>query len=246
MYTAGIRSGLIEDSELASYTESKNDRSRLADSQLSTQPFFDIKSDYFAIAATAAEPDFDTADRDVLTKRLSASWSRLDSSDFDYNRLKNALLLTELFNRIDPIAQLPQRTADVHRWLVSHQITKPMAFRNGGGFSVTEPILDSDRRATLAAVGLMENYGVPAELDLPKLRSYLRPNVLYDFTAYDYVPKKIAREKLYQLSGIAPMTVLDYLQTDLLLWLAMLLVLLLAYATYSSPAQHSTAFEDPH
>ena len=121
-----------------------------------------------------------------------------------------------------------------------------MAFRNGGGFSVTEPILDSDRRATLAAVGLMENYGVPAELDLPKLRSYLRPNVLYDFTAYDYVPKKIAREKLYQLSGIAPMTVLDYLQTDLLLWLAMLLVLLLAYATYSSPAQHSTAFEDPH
>jgi len=83
----------------------------------------------------------------------------------------------------------------------------------------------------------MQTYGVPIELNVAELRSYLRPNFVYDFQPYDYVPKTIAKEKLNQISGIQPLTVFDYLQSELPLGLSILLVLLLSYATISSPVR---------
>ncbi len=151
------------------------------------------------------------------------------------------MLLTELCNRLDRHTPSKQRTADVHRCLLSHQITQPSPFRNGGGFYITQQSPDSDRRATLAAISLMETYGVPSALDLLLLRSYLRPNFLYDITAFDYVPKKVAWNKLNHLSDVPPLTAIDYLGTDLPLWLSILLVLLLSYATLSSPVRRSHA-----
>jgi hypothetical protein len=82
---------------------------------------------------------------------------------------------------------------------------------------------------------------MPSALDLPMLRSYLRLNFLYDITAYDYVPKKVARDKLNHLSDAPSLTAMDYLGTDLPLWLSILLVLLLGYATLSSPVRRSNA-----
>ena len=73
------------------------------------------------------------------------------------------------------------------------------------------------------------------------LRSYLRPNFLYDITAYDDVPKMIASDKLNHLSDARPLTAMDYLGTDLPLWLSILLVLLLRYATLSSPVRRLNA-----
>lgn len=237
MLTAAVRARLIPESEMLSFAELEADRKQLTDPQFLAQSIFNLKGDYFRVAAVAADRDLSAAERGVLANRLLVNWSQLDSSDFDYDRLKSALLLTELLCRLDRSDQLEQRTADVHRWFVSHQITEPSPFRSGGGFSITQQVPDSDRRATLAAISLMETYGVPAELDLPQLRSYLRPNFLYDFTAYDFVPKKVAREKLNHLSGVTPLTMMDYLRTDLPLWLSILLVLLLAYATVSSPVR---------
>ncbi|MEI7460248.1 MAG: hypothetical protein WCK15_12630 [Pirellula sp.] len=73
----------------------------------------------------------------------------------------------------------------------------------------------------------MATHGMPSALDLPMLRSYLRPNFFYDITAYDYVPKMFAMDKTNHLSAARPLTALDYLGTDLPLWLSILLVLLL-------------------
>ena len=84
----------------------------------------------------------------------------------------------------------------------------------------------------------METYGVPSALDLLLLRSYLRPNFLYDITAFAYVPKKVAWNKLNHLSDVPPLSANDYLGTDLAF---ILLVLLLSYATLSSPVRRSHA-----
>ena len=73
------------------------------------------------------------------------------------------------------------------------------------------------------------------------LRSYLRPNFLYDIGSRNYVPKMIAMDKLNHLSDARPLLALDYLGTDLPLWLSILLVLLLCYATLSSPVRRSNA-----
>lgn len=241
MLTAAVRSSLLSGAEMGSYSDIPADRKRLVDQQYIEQPIENLKGDYYRIAAIAVDQELSAADKDVLTHRLMVNWNQLASSDFDYDRLKSALLVTELINRLDGNVQLKQRTSDVHRWLLSNQITEPSPFRSGGGFYITQQAPDSDRRATLAAISLMETYGVPPALDLMQLRSYLRPNFLYDITAFDYVPKMIAREKLNHLSDARPLTAMGYLGTDLPLWLSILLVLLLGYATLSSPVRPSQA-----
>lgn len=241
MLTAAVRSSLLSGAEMGSYSDITADRKRLVDQQYIEQPIVNLKGDYYRIAAIAVDQDLSAADKDVLTHRLMVNWNQLDSSDFDYDRLKSALLVTELINKLGGNVQLNQRTADVHRWLLSNQITEQTSFRSGGGFYITQQAPDSDRRATLAAISLMETYGLPPALDLLQLRFYLRPNFLYDITAFDYVPKMIARDKLNHLSDAPPLKAIDYLRTDLPLWLSILLVLLLSYATFSSPVRRSNA-----
>ncbi len=235
MLTAAARSGLISDSELLAYPDVQADRRRLTDSTNSDQPILDLKTDYSRIVALASSNDFTETERDVLTGRLMANWNQLTSKDFEYRKLENVLLLSELIERLDGATEREPRVADVHRWLVEYQVTEPRAFRNIGGFRVFMQTNESDRQATVAAISLMEIFGTPRELDLTQLRSYLRPNALHDLQAYNYVPKVVAREKLDRLSDIPPLTIFDYLRSELPLWLSIMLVLLLAYATFSSP-----------
>ncbi len=237
MLTAAVRSNLIAASEILSDLEVQADRARLIDSQLVDQPILGLEMEYFCIAALAESRDLTDAERDLLVRRLMVNWKRLDSKDFDWRRLNNALWLTELLGRLDQEIEMDRRTSDVHRWLVERQVTQPLVFRNGGGFYVTDQSIDSDQHATLAAINLMQTYGVPSEIDIPQLRSYLRPNFLYDLQPYTYVPKVISREDLNHLSTVPPITLLDYLRSELPLWLSIMLVLLLGYATVSSPVR---------
>lgn len=235
MLSAATRSELLTDSELQSYVDRQIDRARLTDLSFADAPINYIQSEYTHIVALSASGELTGAEQSILAKRLMATWNQLGSSDFDYSRLRNSLWLTELFLRLAPEFEINQRTKDVHRWLVSHQVTKPPTFHIGGGFVASEQLRDSDRRTTVAAISLMEVYGVPTPLSISQLRSYLRPNFIYDFHAYDYVPKKLAREGLNRLPQLPRLSIVDYVQSESLLWLSILLVLLLAYATQSSP-----------
>ena len=239
MSMSAVRSGLTEESAIRSDADQEqlqSQRMQFVDLPYRDLPILDIKGAYAFIASMASRNDLSPSERAVLAHRLMVNWRQMDSPDMDYDRLKQALLLTELLNRLDPSIEMKRRTEDVHRWLNQHQVTKPLPFRDGGGFYLTQQAPDSDRRATLAAITLMETYGVPSGLDLLQLRAYLRPNFVYDFTPYVYVPKKIAREKLQHLPDAPPMTAMDYLQSDLPLWLAVMLVLLMVYATVCSPS----------
>ncbi|TWU38635.1 hypothetical protein [Novipirellula artificiosorum] len=235
MLTAAARSGLISDSELLAYLDVQADRRQLTDSTNSDQPILNVNTVYFRIVALAFSNDFTETERDVLTGRLMADWNRLASKDFEYRKLADVLLISELIERLDRTTERERRIADVHRWLVEYQVTEPHAFRSIGGFRAFMQTNESDRQATVAAISLMEIFGTPRELDLTRLRSYLRPNALHDLQAYNYVPKVVAREKLVRLAGVPPLTVSDYLRSELPLWLSIMLVLLLAYATFSSP-----------
>ena len=234
--SAVARSGLLNEGELRLFTDGKPNTVDLTDPIYANLPIIILESDYFRIAAISQ--NLTDTEREVLILRLMVNWRQLSSNPFDYGRLNKALRLTELLNRLDEKTSLDQRRSDVYRWLVSRQVTKRSPFRICGGFTVAEQLRESDRRATLSAISLMENYGVPREINLPQLRAYLRPNFVYDFQVYDYVPKKIAIDKLNKLPGLPQPTLTDYLQSEILLWLSILLVLLLAYATWSSPMRH--------
>ncbi len=235
MLTAAARSGLIADSELLSYPDVQTERNRLTDAQRIDQPILNLKTEYFRIFALASSNDLAQTDRDVLANRLMVDWDQLASNDLDYRRLESALLISELIEKLDSETVRDRRTADVHRWLVECQVTQPRVFSNGGGFCSTMNIDDSDRQATVAAISLMEAYGIPSELDIAMLRSYLRPNVLRDLQSYNYVPRIVAKEKLERVPGLPSVTLADAMRSELPLWLAIMLVLLLAYATLSSP-----------
>lgn len=191
--------------------------------------------DYATLAALAVSDLLTPANRDALAHRLMINWSRLRSEKSPYRVLEQALAISELLERLGSSLDRQRRTADVHRWLEEYQVTDPRPFAAGGGFTISPKLQYSDPLSTIAAISLMAEYGIPAAVDTDQLRSYLRPTFLYDFQTYRYIPKLVARERLNSLADLAPFGVADYLRSELPLWLAMLLVLLATFATFTSP-----------
>jgi hypothetical protein len=239
---AAARAGLESEPNLLMQSGEQAFRLQLANPDGSTtgdQPILSLESEYFRIVSSIDSSDLTTSERQTIVNRLMATWRRLDSDDVDYRRLRNAMWLTELFDRLDSTHQIERRRSDVHEWLVDRQVTEPKVFRKGGGFYVTSQSIDSDRRETLAAVRLMETYGVPPGLNLMQLRSYLRPDFIYDSIKAESIPKKIAMSRLDRILAAPRPTVFDYLRSELPLWLSIFLVVLLAYATWTSPKRQS-------
>lgn len=239
MWTAAVRSDLISPLEMRLHPEVQDRRSQLTAAERREQsiPSFDMV--HYRVATIAKSPDLSERERQVLVDRLMATWEQLDSGEIRYKVLQRALWLSEIMDILAPDYRRDRRMADVRQWLVEQQVTQASAFRETGGFSVTDRTNSSDRHATLSAICLMDRYGVPAEIDVRQLRSYLRPSCLYDRQAYTYVPKVISRDRLSKLGDVAPLTGMDYLQGELPLWLSISLVLLLGYATLSSPSRTS-------
>ncbi len=211
--TSALRAGLIGSKDIPTY-EQKSTLPRMLSPHLDNQPFLNLPSDYFEIVSIATsagqtaeqaaeQSDAQNAQNLKLIERLKATWANLESESFSsFGRLKSAVLLTELFNLVDAQANIDQRQNDVHRWLLQHQVVRQALFQQAGGFKLYDQTNHCDRRATLAALNLMQAYGVPPELDMGLLRAYLRPNFLYDFHPYDYVPKTVARTILNQLTDV--------------------------------------------
>jgi len=113
--------------------------------------------------------------------------------------------------------------------------------KKGGGFQVAGGFKDYSQEnvpvgsleATSCAVKLMEFYGIPAELDLNWVRSYLRPI----FTRGS--PRKfmaaVTLDRLNRLPGVTAPTWLETLYYERSLHAAVVLIGLCIYAVLSSP-----------
>ncbi|HCO21610.1 MAG: hypothetical protein CME31_27970 [Gimesia sp.] len=186
---------------------------------------------YAWVFYTLAQSDQLTSeDRDYLEQRLIAT---LDATVGETaNVLVTALRVTQLLEVIDRPIDRDKYRPQIHKWLLEFHSDQTHFFQIAGGF---EQYKDSSAtlETTSHAVELMQIYGVPENLDLNQVRSFLRP--LYFRPADDKWTAAVTLRRLNSLPGVSQPAWLEWLYYERSLLAAMLLVALCLYATLSSP-----------
>ncbi|QDT43677.1 hypothetical protein Pan241w_37790 [Gimesia alba] len=180
--------------------------------------------------ALAESEQLSSEDRDFLEQRLLAT---LNAAVGDTaNVLDTALRVTQLLEVIDRPINRDQYRKQVHEWLREFHSKQTHSFQIAGGFEQYQGV-SASMLATSDAVELMQIYGVPEELDLNWVRSYLRP--LYFRPAGDKWIAAVTLDRLNSLPGVTQPTWFEWLYYERSLVAAVLLVVLCLYATLSSP-----------
>jgi len=169
-------------------------------------------------------------DRDFLQQRLLATFDELADQRGDV--LETALRVTQLLEVIDRPVDRDRYRERVHEWLREYHSKRTFFYQIAGGFEQYENG-SSSLQVTSYAVELMKIYGVPDDLDLNWVRSYLRP--LFFRPSNDKWIAAVTLDRLNRLPGVAQPTWLEILYHERSLIAAMVLVALCIYATLSSP-----------
>ena len=140
--------------------------------------------------------------------------------------------MTQLWTRSATIDRERYRDR-VHDWLRKLHCKRGGGFEVGGSF---KRYLEADvgrLEATSNAVELMAVYGIPDDLDLNWVRSFVRP--LFIRRSPDKWIAAVTRDRLNHLPGVRRPTWLEVLYYERSLVAAVVLVGLCIYATLSSP-----------
>ena len=140
--------------------------------------------------------------------------------------------------------------APIYRLLVQLQQLNNGVFQSSGGFAVYPSVQGCNDNATWAAIELMKDWGVPAEIDVMALRSYLRPT--YQDRGLTGAGKTkmsgiraggalhfVARQRLNDLPDVPGLTWWDYLKYEQNLIMSVFLVALSVYAALAAPNRQS-------
>ena len=194
------------------------------------RPITSLNHDVWAIHALNQSGQLSPEDRDFLQQRLLATFDGL--ADATAEVLETALRVTQLLDVIDRPIDRDQHREQVHRWLRAFHSKKTHGYQIAGGFRDYQNS-SSSLRATSHAVELMEIYGIPDDLDLNWVRSYLRPHC-YRLSNRKWIAA-VTLDRLNRLPGVAQPTWAEILYYERSLIAAMVLVALSIYATWSSP-----------
>ena len=169
-------------------------------------------------------------DRDFLEQRLLATIDELADETRDV--LVTALRATQLLDVIDRPIDRDQYRERVHEWLCEFHSKETHFHQIAGGFEQYKGV-SSSLQATSHAIELMKIFGIPDDLDLNWVRSYLRP--LHYRSSNDKWIAAVTLDRLNRLPGVTQPTWLEILNYERSLITAMVLVALCIYATLSSP-----------
>lgn len=119
--------------------------------------------------------------------------------------------------------------------LVAMQRTRFNLGGRKGGFA-TYPTLDhSDLLTTSSAVELMKYYGVPSELDLMAIRSFLRPSMNDGWMVQEAVVREATKMRLESHPQVPALRWWDYVRYEPSIAMAIVFTLLCFFATLGCP-----------
>jgi hypothetical protein len=192
----------------------------------------------WVIRAAALRNDMSPADRDLLEQSLYATLN--DTLAGELLQLETILRVTQLLDVIVRPIDRDQYRERVHAVLREFHTTNTGGFQLAGGFQTYRnwPSSSWQKQAgalepTAYAVELMQIYGIPEEIDLNWVRSFLKPTVLR--FSNDKWLAAATLDRLNQLPGVTPPTWLELLYYERTLLAAAVLVGLCVYATLCSP-----------
>jgi hypothetical protein len=232
---SAFRVGLVradQIGQLRDYEEQRHfllgDRRRL----LETGPITSLAQKDWVIRASVLRNDLSPGERDSLEKRLHATIE--DLSDNPYDVLETALRATRLLEIIARPVDRDQYRDRVHDWLRKFHCKSGGGFQVAGGFKQYLAVPVGSLEATSYAVELMDIYGIPGDLDLNWVRSFLRPLSRRDSDDRKWIAAA-ARDRLNHLPGVTQPTWLAVAYYERSLIAAAVLVGLCIYATLTSP-----------
>jgi hypothetical protein len=189
--------------------------------------------DDWVIRAAVLRNDLTPAQRDHLAKRLheNLKWSLTRKTPGTLEEPLRATQLLEVIGRsVDPT----QYRVDIQAMIRRFHSKTGGGFRRAGGFRPVD--LESARvgsiEATADAVGLMEYYGIPQDLDMNWVRSFLRPSSTVTVERW-MAAATLAR--LNELPGTTRPSWLQILYYERSFFAAAILIGLCIYATVISP-----------
>jgi hypothetical protein len=149
--------------------------------------------------------------------------------------LHEALIATKLLQALGRPCNQPAIQKRVQQKLVEMQ---RVGFHYGtrpGGFAAYPKLGHGDPLATSSAIELMEHYGVPSELNLMALRSFLRPSMDSNWIIDASAIRVTTKMRLESLPAIPPLTWWDYIRHESQIAMAILFAMLCLFATLGCP-----------
>jgi hypothetical protein len=230
---SAFRAGLVTPSDLRKLRDYESRRKSLFSAQhldLAPQQLPSLAQTGWVIRAAVMAGDLTDSDRDYLAQRLHATFDALAETG---DALELALRVTQLLEVIDRPAAPAEYRQHVHEMLLDLHCTRGGGFQLAGGFKQYDVSRTSDLEASAYAVELMDIYGVPSDLDLNWVRSYLKPIALR-FGNQRWIAA-VSRDRLQRLPGVTPPGWLEILYYERSLLAAVALVGLCLCATFASP-----------
>jgi hypothetical protein len=232
---SAFRVGLVRADQiglLKNYEEKRHflvgDRPRF----LETRPITSLAQTDWVIRASVLRNDLSPGERDFLEKRLQATIK--DLSDHPYDVLETALRATQLLGVIGRPVDRDRYRVKVHDWLRAFHCKTAGGFEVAGGFKQYLAVPVGSLQATSYAVELMEIYGIPEDLDLNWVRSFLRPLSRRDSDDRKWIAA-VTRDRLKHLLGVTRPTWLAVAYYERSLIAAAVLLGLCIYATLTAP-----------
>jgi hypothetical protein len=229
--SSAMRSGLITPDQLRQLKNYDQQRRLLLRNTPGIQPQSVHLGQFdWVVRAAVAKNDLSTSECDELERLLLATIDNL--LDDKYVTLEKADNAVQLLSVIDRPIDRERYRSKIHELLRGFHHTSGGWGRVNGGFRSYKSINAGDPKATAHAVQLMEVFGIPDDLNIFWVRSFLRPGKILD-------QQWIAAATLARLNAIPTArspSWFDYLYHERTILAAIALVGLCLYATFSSPA----------
>lgn len=240
---SAFRVGLVQPDQLSQLNDYEKQRHVLLDDPThlkETQTITSLEQTDWVIRASVLRNDLTTAQRDFLAKRLHASLGAVFTTPI--TTLETPLRATQLLEVIGRPVDPGQYRDRVHELLRKFHSKKGGGFQVAGGFKDYDNLDVGSLGATSYAVELMQIYGIPEDLDLNWVRSFVRPLSIRGS------PEKwmaaVTLDRLNRLPGVTHPTWLETMYYERSLLAAAVLVGLCIYATLSSPMPRAVTTTD--
>ncbi len=199
------------------------------------KPFLSITDrESCLVHALIMRGELDANQRDFLAERLRMTMEGLKTKTYGY-LLEEQLRITKLSRLIGRPLGADSYRDWVHRTLVGHQRLNHRFGVRRGGFAQSMKLDFSNEYATADAIELMQIYGVPAEVRIDALRSYLRPTPHDSWLRNQSCVRVASLQRLESLPDVSPITWRDFLRYEQSLIMAVLFTLLCIFATVGAP-----------
>jgi len=240
--------GLITGDEAPIVPHFDSTQRQLFDESYAGKPFHFLFSYEYVVRKLLSEGRSTPPQLDTVSDRLLATLREERQSErVQREEVRSILGLTKLIDRPVDAAEFQ---APIHELLLKMQKLNKSTYQKRGGFRSHQTVDSCDDHATLAAIELMEDWGVPLGIDVLALRSYLRPSYqdrgligtdqrLLPGIRPGAAQHFVGRQRLNDMPEIPAVTVWDYLRYERNLIMSMLLMSLALYAVLVAP--NSTA-----